>query len=200
MTETINASHERLTILNARGVNRCSLHRIFYLLLLLTVVSTAGCRGFVVSRHTSTTLSNADADRIIADAVRILGSTETLGDFRCIVGVQRDGDVTTFNQGAIINTQADFNNVIGFPGSAKVVSQINWCGVVLPNIIGCAPTPGGSFAVVRFTPNAEGVLWAHEFGHNKGLPDVTTPGNVMNGFNSASNTAVTSAQCDSYRR
>jgi hypothetical protein len=200
MTETINAKHERLTIFNARGVNRCSAHRTLYLLLLLTVVSAAGCRGFVVSRHTSTTLSNADADRIIADAVRVLGSTELAGDFRCIVGVQRDGDVTTFTQGAIINSQADLDTVLGLPGSAKVVSQINWCGALIPNVIGCAYTPGSSLAVVRFTPSQEGILWAHEFGHNKGLPHVTTPNNVMSPVISPSNTTVTSAQCDNYRR
>ncbi|WP_179957550.1 hypothetical protein [Exilibacterium tricleocarpae] len=55
------------------------------------------------------------------------------------------------------------------PGFVKAVNRINWCGGFSPNIIGCAPAPGNGILVVRFTSSLEGILWAHEHGHTRGL-------------------------------
>jgi hypothetical protein len=153
-----------------------------------------------VSHFTTSVLSNADADRILADATAVLSRDDGSGDVPCPVTFLRDGAVTVFAQGnGNISSAQDFNTVVGLPGWVKVVNQINWCSGLAPNIIGCSPTPGSSEVVVRFTPSLEGILWAHEFGHDKGLnhrPDLNA---VMNPTIGPTRLAVNAAECAAYR-
>jgi hypothetical protein len=135
-----------------------------------------------ISRYTTAALTNADADRILGDATTVLRTSDGPDDVATDATMQRNGDVTTFTAGdGSIDSSAEFGTVIGLPGQVKVVNQINWCGSLIPNVIGCAPVPGGSLAVVRFTANLEGILWAHEYGHNKGRGHRDDPNAVMNG-------------------
>jgi hypothetical protein len=70
--------------------------------------------------------------------------------------------------------------VLNLPGNVKVVQAVNICGGGLnTSIIGCGQTPGTSFITERFMANQEGILWAHEFGHNQGLPDNYTDSNKV---------------------
>lgn len=154
-----------------------------------------------VRRFTTTTLSNADADRILTDATTVLQTNDGTGDVACGVAMARDGDVTVFTTGdGSIDSNAEFNTLIGLPGHIKAVNQINWCGGLIPNVIGCAPVPGNSLAIVRFTPSLEGILWAHEFGHNKGLSHRNDDSNaVMNGTIASTRLRITSAECNAFR-
>ncbi len=154
-----------------------------------------------VSRHTSTTLDNARADAIFSDATTVLQTNDGQGDVACGVEFLRQGDVTEFNTGdGSIDSGAEFNAIIGLPGNVKVVNAINWCGGLAPNIIGCAPVPGNSLAVIRFTENQEGILLAHEYGHNKGLSHRTDDQNALM-FPSigTDRRRVTQAECDAFR-
>lgn len=154
-----------------------------------------------ISRHTPTaSLTNARADQILADMSTILQVNDGPGDVACNVAFTRSGNVTTFATGTgTINSAADFNAVNGLPGNVKVVDFINWCGGISPGTIGCAPVPGTSFVVERFTLNQEGLLWVHEFGHNKGLPHRDVANAVMRPFINVDNKRVNSSECDSYR-
>ena len=158
-------------------------------------------RQLQVSRHVTSVLDNAGADTILADATTVLRTNDGPGDVACDLTLVRNGPVTTFNVPAngIINGGADFNTVIGLPGNVKVVNQINWCGAFAPNIIGCSPVPGVSLAVVRFTANQEGILWTHEFGHNKGLNHRNDPTAVMNGIIDILHNMVNPQECNAYR-
>ena len=113
----------------------------------------------------------------------------------------RDGDVTVFTEGdGSIDSAAEFNALTALPGHIKVVNQINWCGALIPNVIGCAPVPGNSLAVVRFTPSLEGILWAHEYGHNKGRSHRNDDANaVMNGTIGATRLKVDAPECTAFR-
>jgi hypothetical protein len=152
-----------------------------------------------ISRYTMSTLSSTTADAILAKMTDILQTNNGSGDVACDVEFIRDGGVTVFSTGdGSIDSQAEFNTIIGLTGYVKVVNQINWCSGIGFNIIGCAPTPGSSLAVVRFTTiHQEGILWAHEYGHTQGLQhrsgDV-----VMNGTIDANNTRVNSTECNAY--
>ena len=95
-------------------------------------------------------------------------------------------------------SQADFNTINGLPGRVKVVNQINWCGGLKPNVIGCAPVPGNSQIVVRFIANQEGILWAHEYGHTRGLNHVAGATSIMNGTISTTHTTLTQNEGDSF--
>ena len=67
-------------------------------------------------------------------------------------------------------------------------------------MIGCAPVPGNSLSVVRFTPSLEGILWAHECGHNKWLNHRNDdPNAVMNGTIGSTRLRVNAPECTSYQ-
>ena len=154
-----------------------------------------------VRRFTTTPLTDADADRILADATTAMQTNDGPGDVACGVSMVRDGAVTTFSTGdGSIDSSAEFTTLINLPGWIKAVNQINWCGGLIPNVIGCAPVPGNSLAVVRFQAALEGILWAHEFGHNKGLSHRNDdPNAIMNGTIAATRLRMTQAECDAFR-
>ena len=160
-----------------------------------------------VRRFTSASLTNADADLIMSatdvnGAGRVLQTNDGLGDVACNVAMTRQGNVTVFSDGdGSIDTSAELNAVFALPGNIKVVNDINFCAGPNPNVIGCAPRPGNTLVVVRFTPSSEGILWAHEFGHNKGLPHVVPddPNRVMNRFITGTARRVNAAECDAFR-
>lgn len=153
-----------------------------------------------VKRYTSATLSNADADAILDEANDILQTDDGSNDVACTVAFLRKGNVTSFSTGdGSIDSQAEFNAVIALSGQVKVVNTINWCGALIPNVVGCAPQPGSSEVVVRFgTTHTEAICWAHEYGHTRGLPhrsgDV-----IMNGTNASRNTQVNSTECTAFK-
>ncbi len=174
----------------------------------LLMVSLTGCvTELSVSRSSNAALSTSNADGILGDFSEVIYTADSSNDFACAEDFGpdfdpalylRDGSITVNSAPNVINSQADFNAVIGAPGYAKVVTAINWCGSLAPNIIGCAPVPGDSFAVVRFTGNQEGILWAHEFGHTVGLSHTTSVNRVMRGTINLANDEVTSDECASF--
>jgi len=157
-----------------------------------------------VARFRTATLSNADADAILRAASNVLQTDDDgsdSGDVACPVQLTRQGNVTAFMAGdGTIDSAAEFNVVVALPGHVKVVNQINWCSGIGFNIIGCAPTPGNSLVVVRFTANQEGILWAHEYGHTRGLPHNTGLNAVMNATITTARTMVTSLECSAFRK
>jgi len=152
-----------------------------------------------IVRHTSAALVDQRADEIVRDMGDVLRIVDGTGDVACDVGFLRLGPVGTFAVGdGIVNSAADFQEVLDVPGEIKVVRQINWCGTLSPNIIGCAPVPGASLAVVRFAADLEGILWVHEYGHNQGLSHRNAAGAVMNAFIDETHRRVNAAECQAY--
>src|SRR5688572_11358390 len=95
-----------------------------------------------VSRYATSSIDAASADRICQDASAIFG--------QCRVQVIRNGAIAIFTAGnGTINSQADFQAVcgaglagiseeqgtLGLTKKVHVINQINWCGVIKPNII-----------------------------------------------------------------
>lgn len=123
-----------------------------------------------VNRHVTASLDEARVDLILRDASAVLQVRDGPEDMVCPVELRRAGGVTTFTvSNGSVNSEADYRAILALPGQVKVVNQINWCGGFRANIIGCAPTPGNSLIVVRHALSEEGILWGHEFGHNRGL-------------------------------
>jgi PBS lyase HEAT-like repeat-containing protein len=154
-----------------------------------------------VRRHVTAMLSDADADAILAAATTVLQTNDGPGDVECAVQLARSRPVTTFSGISTINTAADFEAVMALPGNVKVVNAINWCeNKFKTDYIGCARRPGTSLAVERFLGPPEGVLWAHEFGHNKGLRHLDNdPFAVMNPTITGSHRRISSVECAAYR-
>ncbi len=166
-----------------------------------TVTVVATVTHLLQARHyTTAPLTDAEADAILADATLVLQAADEPGDVACDVEMVRNGPVTAFTEGnGEINTQADFSFINSLAGNIKVVNVITWCGSVNPSIIGCASQPGSSFVVERYTANQEGILWAHEFGHNKGLPHRSGTNLLMNASIGPTNKVINSTECNAYR-
>jgi hypothetical protein len=125
-----------------------------------------------VHRHSAVTLTDADADRILADMGTVLQGADTGTDIATRVQFVRNGPVRMLpaTVPGTIQTQADWDALMGAGTGVKVVQAIRWCGGPGGSIIGCAPIGSAvtNLAVVRFTANQEGILWVHEYGHNAG--------------------------------
>src|SRR5262249_31936486 len=111
----------------------------------------------------------------------------------------RSGPVTSFNKGTgNIDSEDDFDQVVGLPGYVKVVNDIAWCDGLIPNVVGCSPQPGDSMVVVRFAANQEGILWAHEYGHTKGLDHRNDSNAVMNPTVGPTRLMINASECNAY--
>lgn len=176
------------------------------MLMLLMVIFFTGCVRTVtyeiaIDRYRTASLTNAEADSILADGSEVLQTNDGEGDTTCKVSLVRSGDVSVFTTGdGSVDSSGEFSTILALPGYVAVVNQINWCGALIPNVIGCAPVPGNSMAVVRYTSSMEGILWAHEFGHTKGLGHRNNdPNAVMNGIIGITRERVTGDECDAFR-
>ena len=150
-----------------------------------------------VQRHSTVPLSDADADRILADMGRLLQGADSPADVATSVRFVRNGPVQLLpaNVAGTIQTEAQLNALLNAGSGVKLVQAIRWCGGPGGSIIGCAPvgSPAINLAAVRFTENQEGILWVHEYGHNAGLghrtddmraimyPSIALDHNVVNG-------------------
>ncbi len=189
---------------------KTAIHFLLTLTISVYILSIMGCKTdppsqtqlthtLQISRHSTAQLTNNRADQILNRMGTILQIKDGAGDVACNVDFDRNG-VTSFNLGnGVINSASDFSAVNNQPGNVKVVRQINWCGSLSPNIIGCAPVPGTSLVVVRFTDNQEGLLWVHEFGHNKSLGHDNRENAVMRPIINVNNTYVNESECNSYK-
>lgn len=136
-----------------------------------------------VGRHGTAVATDQDADRIIGDMSSIFA--------QCHSQASRQGAVHVASTPSVINSNVDLAAACassfaaegptpaGVVRKVRVVNAINWCSSTAPNIIGCSPTPGTCLVVIRFTASQEGILWAHEFGHTKGLPHRTDDPNAV---------------------
>jgi hypothetical protein len=160
-----------------------------------------------IGRHAMASLSDAEAGDIIAYGSQVLA--------QCNAVFQQRGGVATVNTPSSINSDADMAAACsskhispegglepkGTVRTVRVVNAINWCGTAGASIIGCAYTPGQCMVVVRYTHDQEGILWAHEFGHSKGLPHRSDSGDaVMYPSISPSHLAFTGSECSAIRQ
>jgi hypothetical protein len=160
--------------------------------------------------HTSLSLlTDAEAASILSDANQVLQEVSGDGDVSCTIGLRRSGPVTTFTTGdGEIDSQEEFDEIIKLPGQIKVVNAINYCGGYHAEpgsmFIGCAPIGGSSLVVVRLEnpgPHEEGILWAHEYGHNCGLDHRSAADNeVMNAGVTPNHTFVNDYEKNAYEQ
>lgn len=174
---------------------------------LISLISVVGVGGgcvvthdLFIRRYTTSSLTNTQADTILTEMTTIAQLGDGAGDVPCLIRFERDGNVRRFTTGdGSIDSSAEFSAVNGLPGNVKVVNEINWCGSLAPGIIGCAPVPGTSLVVVRYTSSMEAVLWIHEFGHNKGLPHRNVADVIMRPFIGITHRRMNTAECNAYR-
>ena len=149
-------------------------------------------------------VSAARAATILAQATAVIRNSSFNGDFACPLTLAFSGVGGAFgkaNDGLnIINTERAMDAVLGNAcGRVHVVTAINSCGGPAINTLGCSDMPGTGMVVVRMGRlYDEADLWAHEFGHNKGLDHVADRKNLMTCCGTSSG-GLTSSQCDRLR-
>ena len=156
--------------------------------------------NLTVSRHNSVSINAARVDQIFDDASEVLQEHDGPGDTACNVELRRAGSVGVFNvtDGSLDNA-FELATVFALPGNVKVVDDVNWCANQFnSSYIGCGQTPGTSFITERFTTSLEGILWAHEYGHNTGLGHNSSSNFVMFRSIGASRERVTGGECTSF--
>lgn len=174
-----------------------------------------------IRRHTTVpatgtlSIDDSTADGILTDARTQLHNVDHAGDVQCDVPLRRTGPVGVFTTGSgAVNSQGDFDDLQDIGGSVKVVRVITYCGFP-GTFLGCTAYPtnywasffganGPSMVVIRSPSSEEGILWAHEYGHGRGL-DHRPPGNacpattlVMTACNGFDHQDVNSQECDAY--
>ena len=136
-----------------------------------------------VWRHSSVGLTSAEADRILADMGGILQGKDAVNDVPTSVRFIPNGPIRTLpgHVPAVIQSAAQFEALRRVGPGVKIVRAIRWCSGPGGSIIGCAPVGSRevNLAAVRFTPNQEGILWVHEYGHNVGLSHRQNDGNAI---------------------
>lgn len=147
-------------------------------------------------------LSDERAKIILENATDVLHGSDGAGDVKCMVELVHSGTVVKFGEAelpSVVTSADDFNRLSVPPGAVKVVKSIDWCGYLGTNFVGCASQPGFGIVVLRHDPELEGILWLHEFGHNKGLGHTNQVKRVMQHSIGKENRLVTSAECEALR-
>ena len=135
-------------------------------------------------------------------------SSDMIADFQWSPGalVHPDGCVF-FGE---ICSKFDFETMKALdPKGVKVVEEITWCNKTATQLVGgCADRPGHSLAVIRppcnggSCPKLEGVLWLHEYGHNRNIAhrrvDDPEPAVMYPGV-SSQHTSLNKCECQKLR-
>ena len=159
-----------------------------------------GTHALRIRRHEDTALSDARADTILADGSRVLRANDGEGDVACPVALARSGNVNEFDDGdGDIDTAAELREVFAVEGNIKVVDNVNFCGGQFnTSFIGCGQVSGSAFVTERFDAAMEGILWAHEFGHNRGLRHTTPSTSLMFASIGADRLRIDQDECDAF--
>lgn len=186
---TIGLNYVRLGDFNGDGITD-----------LITSVRVAD-EGLSISKDITARLNNADVNKILASAQKVLWRNNGTGDVECFVKFHQEGDISNFSIGnGIINTKRDLERVFALPGNVKLVREINICGnEISPNIAGCAIIGGKTMVVKKQTTYLlDGIVWAHEYGHMKALRHRSNTLALMNETGTTKSQRVNFRECTNF--
>lgn len=152
-------------------------------------------------------LELSEAIDILFDANALLWSDEGADDVSCrLLLVPWPPTIGTFgpfgNGDGIIDDEAEEDEVFAYSWLVSVVKEIHYCdGFAGPSSVwfGCAGEDEG--IIVDRLSSLEGILWAHEYGHHKGLwyPHDTSDESLGYDSLESTMTRVTQTECDVLR-
>lgn len=141
-----------------------------------------------VYAHSDVPFSKSDAERILKEMGNVLAK-DSGNDVDTPIKFTLDGDIRPLpgDIPAVIRSQPQLDRLFNIGPGIKVVRGIQFCDgttVVSGTIIGCGRRPSVTVneIVVRLNPanEQEGILWAHEYGHNCGLVHRDNDRAIMN--------------------
>jgi hypothetical protein len=129
-----------------------------------------------VARHTTESglVTNGQVDDILLKAGQIMQTADSSGDIACCVRFERDGALGIFsNTDGIVDTWEEMLDLLYISPAynVKIVPALDFCGGYNTTVVGCAATSRSATLIVESLTDLtqNGILWAHEFGHNQGL-------------------------------
>ncbi len=157
---------------------------------------------YEVRRYRTVTINNTQADAYFAGAVDLLATNNGGGDVACSIEWSRNDDVEAFDTGdGLIASAAELREMMDQEGNIKVVNALDFCGgVANVRFAACAETPGEDIVVEDIDDSAlAAVVWAHEYGHNKGLRHRNDPGALMHENATIGNSRINAAECTRFQ-
>jgi hypothetical protein len=148
--------------------------------------ATAGLQNLTFAAHANTVFTGPTG---LEHASQVLQRCDAISapdqDVACNITLAQEGEIGTFGAAGdgldVITTAEELDAVLNNAAAyVKVVTSIEFCDGVPGTFTGCSRNPGSSIVIVAgLDENTTGEVIAHQFGHNKGLPDRTTPGNPL---------------------
>lgn len=180
-----------------------------------------------VSRVTGIEISEADADRILREATILLRTRDSTDDVAALVSLcqekrgsansmpgcldshstapdpqRRVDPIIEIQSPATISNQKQFTALMKTRGYIKVVLRIDWCEgrtLVGPgHFAGCSQVGGIAVQRIPEDPPLEAVVWAHEYGHSKGLDHREAPLALMNHLCKSKNRTIDLKECRAF--
>lgn len=149
-------------------------------------VDDYGMRNITIDRHVSVNFTGEQAAIILHQGLSVLSKLDPPpgDDVATDVPLRFNGRLETFSYGTgVIDTCEDLNELFKMPHNVHVVKEIHCCGGVKGgSILGCSAR--NRALIVTFnpavSPSVAGILWMHEYGHNRGLCHRDDRSAVMN--------------------
>ena len=169
--------------------------------------SSGHLQTFIVGRHSSMSRpTTVEADTILTKASEVMQTADSSADIACCVAMQLNGSVGIFSAtDGIVDTSGELNTLFNLSAyQIKLVPALNYCGGFNTSIIGCARINSSKNMILEHLDNVtlDGIVWAHEFGHNQGLmhPSTYIPTRIMNGSLNFSNPGreMTQTECNAW--
>ena len=163
-------------------------------------------RRFTIARFAgpgmpSVNLTERDADEILAEMSDVLRTFDDVDDMDCNVAFCRDGTIEEYAiDDGIIDNESELLAVAAVPQDIKVARGIFFCASRFHSFAGCRV--GDSFIVVGpglAVSSDDGINWAHEYGHVRGLGHRDDPHAVMVEGTTIISRRVNSRECTAYR-
>lgn len=184
-----------------------ALRRVF-VAVILTAVVAAGARAqnysifdISVAKHVDMANDGDAAGKYSAATSLLQANDGVCSDVACCVILNKAGATGNFGSASdgldVITNQTELDAVfaVGSHATKVVLSAMNCCGVS-GSILGCASTTSRNIVMVA---SADADVWAHEFGHTKGLQHNNACLQLIMHETALNTKAVMSSECDAFR-
>ena len=162
-------------------------------------------KNLTVALYGTTKLTNGEAQAAMNVAGKVLQTSDFPGDIPCPVSFLLSGPVRASGDHSriVVHDPPSLKEICSQPGDVHVVDAISYCGVDAP-AIGCASANPSCMIVVRAYvddfPDEEGILWAHEYGHTRGLGHRINTSAVMNSYVGDTERGVNQVECLAFQQ
>lgn len=154
-----------------------------------------------VARHVDAASDGNAAANYATGTTLLQTDNGVCNDVACCCTLNKSGATGTFGTTGdgldVLTSEAELTSVFNVATHhTKVVTSASNCCGVTGGILGCAKTTSRNIVMVIGAP---GDVWAHEFGHTKGLAHNNTCAQLIMHATNLNTNAVTSAECTSFR-